>query len=620
MSRYTWVTGDQDESGIAVGRLAEQIAQRVGPLPNWSMEAARDAGLAEALATTSSVFNVMSYGADPTGTVDSQPAFQKAVDAALAIDGGVVYAQGGDYLIKSTITVGSNIWIRGDGEDTFLDFSTPTTAPDNLFEFIGTALDDLRISDMRIRGDSDNADLTKATSGVGIYIVSTTNQERTWIDHLRIERFRYGIYLRADIGQNEVPSVTNCFFDQCSQAGLRVVNSRKALVHGNIVDGDRTGIGDEVDGKLGFWMSPSVSGIVGHRHLRMVNNAAYNITTEGFNIVAQYATVVGNVVDTIGQTGILFEPMLRLSPTDSDAEMLSTITGNTVRNASTNGIAIRHDPVNNTRAAGRLVVANNNITGGVTGIRIGQGGASTQGVLDMSVSGNFCYDQSSKGIQLVDAENVTLSGNWCGSIGDAGLSVEGASKRIAITGGFYSANTTDSDSVKVADTSKYVIISGALISNADRAGVNISGSADFVLVTGNVFVDDQSVPTTNNAVRVSSSGTNIVTHGNLTDGMTAVEYSGSAAGLVKTLADDATPSVDGAENWKTGGTTTITDLDDGIVGDIKYILSAHAVTITDGTNILLNGSANFVMAAGDTLTLKMFNDQVWEETARKVNL
>ncbi len=87
-----------------------------------------------------------------------------------------------------------------------------------------------------------------------------------------------------------------------------------------------------------------------------------------------------------------------------------------------------------------------------------------------------------------------------------------------------------------------------------------------------------------------------------------------------TLANDATPSVENIMLAKTGGTTTITDFDDGVVGQTFTLLSAHAVTITDGTNILLNGSANFVMAAGDSLTLTMFNDQVWEEVARKVLL
>ena len=88
---------------------------------------------------------------------------------------------------------------------------------------------------------------------------------------------------------------------------------------------------------------------------------------------------------------------------------------------------------------------------------------------------------------------------------------------------------------------------------------------------------------------------------------------------VATLVDDATPTVSAGRVFKTGGTTTVTDFDDGILGQTIKILSAHAITITDGTNILLNGSTNFVMAAGDVLVLTMYNDQVWVEDSRQVN-
>jgi len=95
---------------------------------------------------------------------------------------------------------------------------------------------------------------------------------------------------------------------------------------------------------------------------------------------------------------------------------------------------------------------------------------------------------------------------------------------------------------------------------------------------------------------------------------------GGESFAVYTLANDATPSVEGMKLCKTGGTTTITDFDDGRVGQTISILSEHAVTITDGAPIILNGSANFVMAAADTLTLTMFNDQIWQEVSRTVNL
>jgi hypothetical protein len=88
---------------------------------------------------------------------------------------------------------------------------------------------------------------------------------------------------------------------------------------------------------------------------------------------------------------------------------------------------------------------------------------------------------------------------------------------------------------------------------------------------------------------------------------------------IHTLLDDATPSVEGGRLWLTGGTTTVTDFDDGIEGQLITIISAHALTITDGTNIFLSGSANFVMAATDTLTLVCKADNKWYEVGRSDN-
>ena len=88
---------------------------------------------------------------------------------------------------------------------------------------------------------------------------------------------------------------------------------------------------------------------------------------------------------------------------------------------------------------------------------------------------------------------------------------------------------------------------------------------------------------------------------------------------IGTLADDATPSILGHNTWLTGGTTTITDFDDGQTSQIITIIAEHALTITDGTNIFLSGSANWTMAATDTLTLICKADNKWYELSRSDN-
>ena len=71
--------------------------------------------------------------------------------------------------------------------------------------------------------------------------------------------------------------------------------------------------------------------------------------------------------------------------------------------------------------------------------------------------------------------------------------------------------------------------------------------------------------------------------------------------------------------FDTGGTTAITDFDDGVVGQVIYITASHTVTVTDGSAIDLAAGSDYIMTATDTLILCMFDDQVWHEMGRSVN-
>lgn len=86
-----------------------------------------------------------------------------------------------------------------------------------------------------------------------------------------------------------------------------------------------------------------------------------------------------------------------------------------------------------------------------------------------------------------------------------------------------------------------------------------------------------------------------------------------------TLANDATPSVVGFKNWLTGGTTTITDFDDGFTGQEIRVFAEHSLIITDDTNIFLNGSGNFSMTSTDILVLIQKSDGKWYEASRGDN-
>ncbi len=88
---------------------------------------------------------------------------------------------------------------------------------------------------------------------------------------------------------------------------------------------------------------------------------------------------------------------------------------------------------------------------------------------------------------------------------------------------------------------------------------------------------------------------------------------GQGSGGVQLLVNEATPSVLGHDKWRTGGTTTITDFDDGYEGKILTVVFDHSVILTDGTNILMCDSTNFAGVAGDVLSFIQKADTFWYE-------
>ena len=84
---------------------------------------------------------------------------------------------------------------------------------------------------------------------------------------------------------------------------------------------------------------------------------------------------------------------------------------------------------------------------------------------------------------------------------------------------------------------------------------------------------------------------------------------------------DATPSISGSDTWILDGSTTITDFDDGNIGDIIHIKAgggSQDLIIAHSSAVLLAGAIDFHMSRTDALTLGMFTDQVWSEIGRTI--
>ena len=95
-----------------------------------------------------------------------------------------------------------------------------------------------------------------------------------------------------------------------------------------------------------------------------------------------------------------------------------------------------------------------------------------------------------------------------------------------------------------------------------------------------------------------------------------------AADVITMVTGDTTPSVALGNIFKTANSrpTTITDFDFNTEGQtIVIIANDNVTTIQDGNGVIhLNGSANFAMSSGDTLTLVRDDNTTWVETGRMV--
>jgi len=246
---------------------------------------------------------------------------------------------------------------------------------------------------------------------------------------------------------------------------------------------------------------------------------------------------------------------------------------------------------------------------------------------------------------------IKVQGNHCeweaGEGGDFGMSLSGTDGSNVVADCLVSKNTiygSSKDGICVTNFSHRNVVDNNIIINCCRddhagsdSGIHVAGSVatpgvEDTVVSNNIIsntVGTHIAIGVKESVTVGSPDGTIVKGNICIDVATDVVLVGANSrsfgnseeivGGFTTLANDATPTVAGRFRFLTGGTTTITDFDDGYTGQIIRIISEHAVTITDGTNILLNGSGNFVMAATDTLTLICKADNKWYELARSDN-
>lgn len=125
------------------------------------------------------VFDVRAYGALGTGAGTDSTAINAAIAAASAGQGGVVFFPAGDFIINATLTVPSNVSLRGSGRRATRLFKNGATYP--VITIAGTAgvnVEKITISDLSIEGNNQTG------FGISAHYAQLINVNNVSIDGL----------------------------------------------------------------------------------------------------------------------------------------------------------------------------------------------------------------------------------------------------------------------------------------------------------------------------------------------------------------------------------------------------------------------------------------------------
>ena len=350
--------------------------------------------------------------------------------------------------------------------------------------------------------------------------------------------------------------------------------------------------------RLAFWSGTNV--LTDSANLLYDTNAT---TGDQLQILANTGLTSGSVLEVLGNVSTVTGPIVRIdqnhaSSTARALEIKCDGTGDAlyVEAFLAAGTAARFYSNIATRTQPLVEVVNDNATG--TGVALSV--TSDQGI----------------GVEIVDNGTIGLDISRTITTGNAINARSTVAMTTALVDLALSSATASGSAILIAHAGTGNAIEATTTNAAGTAGrfyANVATRTQPVVE----IVNDHATGA-GNALYVqndSATGLAIDVVGDV-DISGDVTVGGATVYTIATLANDATPSVLGARTFLTGGTTTITDFDDGVTGQEIVIMAEHTITITDGTNIFLNGSANFAMTDSDTLTLIQKVDTFWYEIAR----
>ena len=395
--------------------------------------------------TRAGVYNVLAYGADPTGVADSTAAIQAAVQAGA---GSEIVFPPGTYTISAAIQVPSDTTLRSTGHAT-------------LRLAAGSNSHVIRIADnatnVTIRGLEIDGNKAENAGGHGITSGGASSNLAA---------------IDCDIH--------DCYNDGIRWAGVAAVTGvlcRGIRAHDNGAAGIS---GDNLDqfsflgchawdnathgiGWSGIGTNGSVTGCTSHNNGHGVN-AADNYT--GYATGNSHLTITGNVSSGGGNNGI---------HVSGDHV---TITGNTVTGATTHGIQMNAD--------GETVCVGSTVSGNTVEL-CGLSGIWLSDCKYYAVSGNTVSECASHGVWLTNSVGGTVGSNTVTANGTDGIRLDTCDD-VAITGNTSRGNTGDGIQINVAT---YCTVTGNRCQGNATPFVE-SGASDYNMIAANNLLGNMS--------------------------------------------------------------------------------------------------------------------------------
>jgi len=583
--------------------------------------------------------SVKDFGAAGDGVADDTLAIQAALNS-----GASVFLPSGTYNISSALTISTNGQeFIGQGKGKSIIKQTATNkngiiiTGNNVYvghlqvrdivrssgsaEFSGVvwgAVDGTVIENVKV-DTSDDSGIRCGYDLVGVAVVPSTNSKilnceiTNVVGQLGATGGGFGIEI---IGAFDCLCLGNDI-EGVGAHGIRVSGSSRCMIANNQIDNwAELGGGEGVHVSGGF--SPLISSF-------------QNVVTG--NIL----TLASNIVSTADRIGVYLADDAIDCVVSSNIITMSDANGYSQAGGNINGMWIRQGSGSSGVSTSRAVISNNVIKGSLyLGIN------ASNYISQTLITDNIIRDFYAVGIQLGNASGETVDSNISGNtiVGNPSATTAYGINNVGTLSGCVISNNIITDvgrAVELVGTINRLSLSGntllrVIYTGNFAYGIYVNATvADNVFISGNTISNIGAVSGDSFRYASLSAGAadKMYFYDNIIETAPASTVYAFQAGTglidvryintVQTLANDSSPSVDRVTTAKTGGTTTITDFDDGVVGQELLILSDHAVTITDNASIILAGGVNYVMKASDTLTLRMINDQVWNEVSRSVN-